>query len=62
MEVGNEDGDYVNHEEHWHPPYFDYSVLVRDLETAAEPLAMWIDQAFPLVGDPNLFADFLAWP
>jgi hypothetical protein len=28
LEVGDEDGAYVNHDEHWHPPYFDLGALV----------------------------------
>lgn len=35
-ELGDEKGNYVNHEEHWHPPYFDSSALEEDLEVWLE--------------------------
>ncbi len=58
-EVGDEEGRYVNHEEHWHPPYFDPSALADDLEEAADKLAEWIDRAFSLVAEPDLFLESL---
>ena len=58
-EVGEEEGPYVNHEEHWHPPYFDQSALEDDLENAATRLGEWIDSAFALVKEPELFLDSL---
>lgn len=59
-EVGEEEGPYVNHEEHWHPPYFDQTALTDDLEEAAGQLSEWIDRAFPLVREPNQFLESLA--
>lgn len=59
-EVGEEEGPYVNHEEHWHPPYFDQTALANDLEKVAEQLSEWIDRAFPLVKEPDLFWESLA--
>jgi hypothetical protein len=59
-EVGDEKGPYANHKEHWHPPYFDHGALARDLEETAGPLSEWIDRAFPLVEQPDLFLDSLA--
>jgi len=58
-EVGDEVGSYVNHEEHWHPPYFDLMALRDDLDKAAGPLSEWIDHAFPLVKEPDLFLESL---
>lgn len=59
-EVGDEDGSYVNHEEHWHPPYFDLGALKDALEQAARPLIERIDRVFPLLNEPNLFLESLA--
>ena len=59
-EVGDEEGPYANHEEHWHPPYFDHGALAEDLEEAAGPLSEWIDRAFPLVKEPDVFLESLA--
>jgi hypothetical protein len=58
-DVGDEKGPYANHEEHWHPPYLDHGALAEDLEEAAGPLSEWIDRAFPLVKDPELFLQSL---
>ena len=58
--VGEEEGPYVNQDEHWHPPYFDQSALAADLEKAADQLSGWIIPAFPLVGEPDLFLESLA--
>jgi hypothetical protein len=58
-EVEDEDGPYANHEEHWHPPYFDHRALADDLEAAARPLSEWIDRAFPLVKQPDLLLETL---
>src|ERR1051325_1213686 len=59
-EVGDEKGPYANHEEHWHPPYLDHGALAEDLEEAAGPLSEWMDRAFPLVKEPDLFLESLA--
>lgn len=57
--VADEKGPYANHREHWHPPYLDHAALERDLDEDANRLAEWIDQAFPLIGEPDLFLDSL---
>jgi hypothetical protein len=54
-ELGDAEGDYANHEEHWHPPYFDSMALADDLEKAAEQMLPWLDRAFSLVNEPGLF-------
>jgi len=54
-QLGDAEGDYANHEEHWHPPYFDSMALTEDLEKAAQPMLEWLDRAFPLVKKPDLF-------
>jgi hypothetical protein len=54
-EVGEEEGRYVNQDEHWHPPYFHQGALADDLDKVAVQLSKWIDAAFPLVGEPDLF-------
>jgi hypothetical protein len=59
-EVGEEKGPYANHKEHWHPPFLDYAALAKDLEEAAGPISDWIDRAFPLVKEPDLFLESLA--
>ncbi len=59
-QVGEEKGPYVNHKEHWHPPYFDHSGLAADLEKDADKLSAWIDRAFPLRKEPDLFLRSLA--
>jgi len=59
-EVSDEEGPYANQEEHWHPPYFDHWALAEDLEQAAGPLSEWIDRAFPLVNEPDVFLESLA--
>jgi hypothetical protein len=58
-QVGEEKGPYANHVEHWHPPYFDHSALAADLEEDADKLSPWIDRAFPLVKEPDLFLQSL---
>lgn len=59
-ELGDEHGAYANHEEHWHPPYFDPYALSDDLEKAAGPMLEWIERAFPLVQKPDLFDEAFA--
>lgn len=59
-DVGDEEGPYANHEEHWHPPYFDHGALAEDLEEAADSLSEWIDRAVSLVNEPDLFLESLA--
>jgi hypothetical protein len=58
-EVGDEEGPFVNHDEPWHPPYFDHGALEQALEEAAGKLAGWIDRAYPLAGEPEMFLDSL---
>lgn len=55
--VADEKEPYANHKEHWHPPYLDHAALEKNLEEDATRLLEWIDQAFPLIGEPNLFLD-----
>ena len=59
-DVADEKGPYANHEEHWHPPFFDHGALDKDLEEAAGPLSEWLERAFSLVREPNLFLNSLA--
>ena len=58
-DVADEEGPYANHKEHWHPPYLDHGALEKDLEEDANRLLEWIEQAFPLIEEPNLFLDSL---
>ena len=58
-ELEDHEGTYVNHEEHWHPPYLDHGAFEEDLEEDANRLLEWIDRAFPLIGEPNLFLESL---
>jgi hypothetical protein len=58
-DVADEEGPYANHKEHWHPPYLDHGALEKDLEEGANKLLEWIEQAFPLIKEPNLFLDSL---
>jgi hypothetical protein len=59
-ELGDEQGAYANHDEHWHPPYFDPSALAEDLDGVAMKLAPGLNRAFALVADPGLFDEALA--
>jgi len=59
-ELGDDQGDYANHDEHWHPPYFDPYALANDLEAAIGKLAPDLDRAFALLGEPELFDRALA--
>ena len=59
-ELGDAEGAYANHEEHWHPPYFDPTALTDDLEKDAGRLLEWLERAFPLVKEPDLFCTSLA--
>jgi hypothetical protein len=59
-ELGDEEGDYANHDEHWRPPEFDPYALADDLEKVAENMAGWMERAFPLVHQPDLFDEALA--
>jgi len=54
-ELGDAEGDYANHEEHWHPPYFDSTALADDLEKAAGQMLPWLDRAVSLLNEPDLF-------
>jgi hypothetical protein len=56
----DEEGDYANHDEHWHPPYFDPYALAEDLDVVAVKLAPGLDRAFALADEPGLFDDALA--
>ena len=58
-EVGDEEGEYAVREPEWDPPYFDSSALANDLEKIAEQMLEWLDRAFPLDHEPNLFAQAL---
>jgi hypothetical protein len=58
-EVGDEDGEYAVREPEWDPPYFDSAALANDLEKIAEQMIEWLDRAFPLDHEPNLFAQAL---
>ncbi|MCX6928817.1 MAG: hypothetical protein NT154_37235 [Verrucomicrobia bacterium] len=55
-EVGDEKGDYAIQENDWDPPYFDPTALADDLEKVAQPMLEWLDRIFPLVKEPDLFA------
>ena len=59
IEVGDEKGDYAIQEEEWHPPYFDPTALAGDLEQVAQRMLEWLDRVFPLVNEPDLFAEAL---
>ena len=59
-ELGDAEGAYANQEEHWHPPYFDSRALTDDLEKDARRLLEWLESAFPLVQEPDLFRASLA--
>ena len=58
-EVGDENGEYAIREPEWDPPYFDSTALADDLEKAAQPMLEWLDRIFPLVNEPELFAEAL---
>ncbi len=59
-ELGDAEGAYANQEEHWHPPYFDSTALTDDLEKDGQRLLEWLERAFPLVQEPDLFRASLA--
>ena len=59
-EVGDEKGEYAVHDDEWHPPYFDPTALSDDLEKVAQPMLDWLDRIFPLVNEPELFAQAIA--
>jgi len=59
-ELGDAEGKYANHEEHWHPPYFDPTALTDDLEDVARQMLEWLELAFPLAQEPDLFRASLA--
>lgn len=59
-ELGDENGKYSNHEERWHPPYFDPYALSEDLDKAAEEMLPWIERVFPLAEEPDLFEEAFA--
>ncbi|MBI2928500.1 MAG: hypothetical protein HYY24_22760 [Verrucomicrobia bacterium] len=59
-ELGDAEGAYANQEEHWHPPYFDATALTDDLEKDAGRLLEWLERAFPLVKQPDVFRASLA--
>jgi hypothetical protein len=59
-ELGDAEGTYADHEEHWHPPYFDPTALTDDLEQDAGRLLEWLERAFPLMKEPDLFRTSLA--
>ena len=59
-ELGDEQGDYANHDEHWHPPYFDPYALAEDLDVVAAKLLPGLDRAFALADEPGLFDQTLA--
>lgn len=59
-ELGDDTGDYANHDEHWHPPYFEVYALAEDLDAVALALSGQLERAFPLVGEPGLFEKALA--
>ena len=50
----------ANHDEHWHAPYFEPSKFADDLEKVAEPMLEWLERAFALMHEPDLFRDSLA--
>ena len=58
--IAFQSGDYANHDEHWHPPYFDPYALAEDLDVVAVKLAPGLDRAFALADEPGLFDDALA--
>src|ERR1035441_1412829 len=58
-EGGDENGEYAIREPEWDPPYFDSTALADDLEKAAQPMLEWLDRIFPLVNEPELFAEAL---
>jgi hypothetical protein len=59
-ELGDEQGVYANHDEHWHPPYFDPYALAEDLDGVAAKLAPGLDRAFALTDEPGRFDQALA--
>jgi len=58
-EVGNEEGKYAVQDHHWEAPYFDGSYLASDLEPIARDMLGLIDDVYPSVDDPELFAEAL---
>ena len=58
-EVGDEEGDYAIKDRDWDRPYFDPSALADDLEKVAQQMLEWLDRAFPLAKEPELFAETL---
>jgi hypothetical protein len=58
-EVGDEEGPYAIKDREWDPPYFDPAALAEDLEKVAQQMFEWLDRAFPLAKEPDLFAEAL---
>jgi hypothetical protein len=55
-EATDEEGKYIQQEEHWEPPYFDDNTLVDDLEALAEQMLPLLSTAYEHNFSPN--ADF----
>ncbi len=55
-EATDEEGRYIEQEEHWEPPYFDDNTLVEDLEALAEKMLPLLSTAYEHNFSPN--ADF----
>ena len=51
-ELSDDEGDYANHDEHWHPPYFEVHALATDLDAVAAKLSPELDRALALLGNP----------
>lgn len=45
-EAAQEDGEYMEQEAHWEPPYFDNTAFVDDLEKVAEKMLPLLETAF----------------
>jgi hypothetical protein len=56
-EIGDEEGKYVQQDQHWEEPYFDGSAAAIDLEEIAPQMLKMIDDVFNLVNDSSLFTN-----
>ena len=54
-DVGDEEGEYANQDNHWEPAYFDGYALAADLEPIGETMLALIPQVHAQVNDAELF-------
>ena len=53
FEASEEEGKYIEQEEHWEPPYFDDGAFTEDLETLAQQMLPLLSTAYEHEFSPN---------